>query len=90
LDVFTNDTMAGVSAGTGLVAEIIFEEMEESNRAPGGANAHFILRTDPLDGSSNTDANGPSVRFSRFTAVELIREATSFAGAALNRWRPVT
>jgi hypothetical protein len=33
---------------------------------------------------------GPSVRFSRFIAVENIREATSFAGAALNRWRLVT
>ena len=58
LDVFTNDTMAGAFARTGLVAEIISEEMEESKRVPGGANAHFILCTDPLDGSSNTDANG--------------------------------
>ena len=58
LDVFTNDTMAGAFARTGLVAEIISEEMDKPKRVPGGANAHFILCTDPLDGSSNTDANG--------------------------------
>jgi fructose-1,6-bisphosphatase I len=58
LDVFTNETMTETFASTGLVAEIISEEMEEPKRVPGGANAHFILCTDPLDGSSNTDANG--------------------------------
>ena len=58
LDVFTNETMIEAFARTGLVAEIISEEMEEPKRVPGGANAHFILCTDPLDGSSNTDANG--------------------------------
>src|ERR1700747_1948061 len=58
LDVFTNEKMIEDFARTGLVAEIISEEMEEPKRVPGGANAHFILCTDPLDGSSNTDANG--------------------------------
>jgi fructose-1,6-bisphosphatase I len=59
LDIFTNDTMVDAFAHTGLVAEIISEEMEELNRVPGGANAHFVLCVDPLDGSSNTDTNGP-------------------------------
>jgi fructose-1,6-bisphosphatase I len=59
LDIFTNDTMVDAFAHTGLVAEIISEEMEELNRVPGGANAHFVLCVNPLDGSSNTDTNGP-------------------------------
>ena len=58
LDVFTNETMIGAFARTGLVAEIISEEMEAPRRVPGGANSHFILCADPLDGSSNTEANG--------------------------------
>jgi len=58
LDVFTNETMSEAFARTGLVAEIISEEMEKPIRVPGGANAHFVLCTDPLDGSSNTDSNG--------------------------------
>jgi fructose-1,6-bisphosphatase I len=58
LDVFTNDTMVGAFSGTGLVAEIISEEMERPRTLPGGADAKFILCTDPLDGSANVDANG--------------------------------
>jgi fructose-1,6-bisphosphatase I len=58
LDVFTNNTMAAAFAGTGLVAEIISEEMEVPQTVPGGADAKFILCTDPLDGSANVDANG--------------------------------
>jgi fructose-1,6-bisphosphatase I len=50
--------MGGAFARTGLVAEIISEEMEEPKRVPGGAHAHFILCTDPFVGSANTDANG--------------------------------
>jgi len=58
LDVFTNEAMVGAFAQTGLVAEIISEEMEKPKRVPGGANAQFFLCMDPLDGSSNTDVNG--------------------------------
>jgi fructose-1,6-bisphosphatase I len=58
LDIFTNDTMIGAFARTGLVAEIISEELQVRVRVPGGADARFILCTDPLDGSANTDANG--------------------------------
>src|SRR5271170_5460353 len=45
LDVFTNETMSEAFARTGLVAEIISEEMEKPIRVPGGANAHFVLCT---------------------------------------------
>ena len=58
LDIFTNETMIEAFARTGLVAEIISEEMEEPKRVPGGNDAQFVLCTDPLDGSSNTDSNG--------------------------------
>jgi fructose-1,6-bisphosphatase I len=58
LDVFTNDTMIEAFAQTGLVAEIISEELEVPRRVTGGAAARFVLCTDPLDGSANTDANG--------------------------------
>jgi fructose-1,6-bisphosphatase I len=58
LDIFTNETMVEAFARTGLVAEIISEEMEEAKRVPGGIDARFVLCTDPLDGSSNIDTNG--------------------------------
>jgi fructose-1,6-bisphosphatase I len=58
LDIFTNETMIEAFARTGLVAEIISEEMEEPKQVPGGNDAQFVICTDPLDGSSNTDANG--------------------------------
>ena len=45
-------------ARTGLVAEIISEEMDEPKRVPGGIDAQFVLCTDPLDGSANIDTNG--------------------------------
>ena len=59
LDIFTNDTILDAFAHTGLVAEIISEEMDELQRVPGGAHAPFVVCVDPLDGSSNTDTNGP-------------------------------
>jgi fructose-1,6-bisphosphatase I len=91
LDVFTNDTMTRTFARTGLVAEIISEEMVEPKRVPGGANAHFILCTDPLDGSANTDANAAvGTIFAVYRPSRAFGEATGFAGAALNRWRRVT
>jgi fructose-1,6-bisphosphatase I len=58
LDVFANETMIDAFAQTGLVAEIISEEMEAPRSVPGGSDAHFVLCTDPLDGSANTDTNG--------------------------------
>jgi fructose-1,6-bisphosphatase I len=58
LDLFTHNTMVEAFAGTGLVAEIISEEMEVPQAVPGGTDAKFILCTDPLDGSANVDANG--------------------------------
>jgi fructose-1,6-bisphosphatase I len=58
LDILTDNTMIEAFAGTGLVAEIISEEMKIPHALPGGADAKFILCTDPLDGSANVDANG--------------------------------
>jgi len=58
LDVLTNDTMIAACARTGIVAEIISEELEVPKRIPGDADARFVLCTDPLDGSANTDTNG--------------------------------
>jgi fructose-1,6-bisphosphatase I len=58
LDVSANEAVIGAFVGTGLIAEIISEEMVAVRRMPGGADAQFILCIDPLDGSSNTEADG--------------------------------
>ena len=58
LDIVSNDIVMSAFARTGLVAQIVSEEMEEPAVVQGGANASFILCIDPLDGSSNIDANG--------------------------------
>lgn len=58
LDVFTNETIVGAFARSGLVAIIVSEEMQAARCLPDGADARFILCTDPLDGSANVDANG--------------------------------
>jgi fructose-1,6-bisphosphatase I len=58
LDVVSNDIVVAAFAQTGLVSDVVSEEMEEPAHMQGAANAHFVLCIDPLDGSSNTDANG--------------------------------
>jgi len=58
LDVYANETVVEAFAGTGLVAAIVSEEMEKVKRVEGAEEARYILCTDPLDGSSNTDING--------------------------------
>ncbi|HTT76187.1 MAG TPA: class 1 fructose-bisphosphatase [Candidatus Binataceae bacterium] len=58
LDVISNDLVVAAFAQTTLVSDIVSEEMEEPAHMQGAANAHFVLCIDPLDGSSNTDANG--------------------------------
>lgn len=58
LDVYANDTVVDAFAGTGLVAAIVSEEMEKVKHVEGAEDAKYILCTDPLDGSSNTDING--------------------------------
>lgn len=58
LDVYANDTVIDAFVGTGLVAAIVSEEMEHIKTVEGSEDAKYILCTDPLDGSSNTDING--------------------------------
>lgn len=58
LDVYANETVVDAFVGTGLVAAIVSEEMEKVKVVEGSEEAKYILSTDPLDGSSNTDING--------------------------------
>lgn len=58
LDVLGNDTVVRVFVGTGLIAAVISEELVEALPLAGPAG-HYVLCVDPLDGSSNTDINGP-------------------------------
>ena len=58
LDVYSNDVVVDAFAGTGLVAAIASEEMQKVKVVEGSEQAKYILVTDPLDGSSNTDING--------------------------------
>ncbi len=58
LDVFANDTVVEAFGQTGLVAGIVSEELDEVKQISCEAKAQYILCTDPLDGSSNTDING--------------------------------
>ena len=58
LDVFANETVVEAFAQTGLVAGIVSEELEEVKEISCESKARYILCTDPLDGSSNTDING--------------------------------
>ena len=58
LDVYSNEVVIDAFVGTGLVAAIVSEEMEKVKTIEGAEDAKYILSTDPLDGSSNTDING--------------------------------
>jgi fructose-1,6-bisphosphatase I len=58
LDVYSNEVVIDAFVGTGLVAAIVSEEMEKVKTIEGSEDAKYILSTDPLDGSSNTDING--------------------------------
>jgi fructose-1,6-bisphosphatase I len=58
LDIVSNEIVIAAFAGTGIVSDIISEEMEEPRHLQGAGNAPFVLCIDPLDGSSNTGANG--------------------------------
>ena len=59
LDVFGNETFVEAFAETGLVAAIVSEEIDEAKHVAGGREARYLICVDPLDGSSNTDINGP-------------------------------
>lgn len=58
LDLFGNHTVVDAFVGTGLVAAIVSEELEETRHVASGSHACYVLCVDPLDGSSNTDING--------------------------------
>ena len=58
LDVYSNRVMEEAFAQTRLVAGMLSEEMEEVHAISTGSSARYLLYTDPLDGSSNTDVNG--------------------------------
>ena len=58
LDIVSNDIVIAAFARTGLISHLVSEELEEPRHMQGAANANFVLCVDPLDGSSNTDANG--------------------------------
>ena len=58
LDLRANELVVQAFSGTGLVAAILSEEMEEARPVASGSGANYLLCVDPLDGSSNTDVNG--------------------------------
>lgn len=58
LDIFANDTFLQAFGQSDLVAAMVSEELDEPKVISCGDNARYILCTDPLDGSSNTDVNG--------------------------------
>jgi fructose-1,6-bisphosphatase I len=59
LDIWANDVVVRVLAGTGLVCTMVSEEMGEplhlDDQCPG---APYVVCFDPVDGSSNLDVNG--------------------------------
>jgi len=59
LDAFGHQTMLDVFEHLGLVSALVSEEAEEAAIITGGPNAKYVVCTDPLDGSSNSDINGP-------------------------------
>lgn len=56
LDVFSNEVVLTAFSNTGLVAAIASEELDQVQLIDCGSNAQYILCTDPLDGSSNTES----------------------------------
>jgi fructose-1,6-bisphosphatase I len=58
LDVYSNEVVVDAFSGSGLVAAIVSEEMEELKTISCESTSQYILCVDPLDGSSNTDING--------------------------------
>lgn len=61
LDMFTNETVIKAFAETGLVSAIASEELDEPHCLACESDVEdveYVLCTDPLDGSSNTDTAG--------------------------------
>ena len=57
LDVFSNEVVVSAFSETGLVAAIASEELDQVQLVECGSEAQYILCTDPLDGSSNTESS---------------------------------
>lgn len=55
LDVYSNQIVIDAFSEIGLVAAIASEELDQVKLIECGQQAQYILCTDPLDGSSNTD-----------------------------------
>ena len=58
LDVFANEVFLDAFSEGGLVAAIVSEELDQVKNISCADEARYILCTDPLDGSANTDING--------------------------------
>ena len=59
LDVIGNEIVMDAYSGCSVVAGIASEELEEVVVMSTSDDARYLLCTDPLDGSSNTDVNAP-------------------------------
>jgi fructose-1,6-bisphosphatase I len=59
LDVFANQVFLETFAGADLIAGIVSEELEAVTQVTCNSTSAYILCVDPLDGSSNSDNNGP-------------------------------
>ncbi|PYT17531.1 MAG: class 1 fructose-bisphosphatase [Acidobacteria bacterium] len=58
LDVLADEAVLERIGSTGLVGAVVSEELKEPRALP-GREARYVLCTDPLDGSSNTDIDAP-------------------------------
>ncbi len=58
LDILADEAILEGIGATGLVGVVVSEELQEPRALP-GREARYILCTDPLDGSSNTDIDAP-------------------------------
>jgi len=59
LDILSNQIVLDVFANSSLVAAIASEELDQVKCIGCDIGAPYVLCTDPLDGSSNTDVNAP-------------------------------
>ena len=57
LDLVGNTTVLDALGATGVIAAVVSEELPEAEPLAGTAG-RYVVCTDPLDGSSNTDING--------------------------------
>ncbi|MBI3817074.1 MAG: fructose-1,6-bisphosphatase [Planctomycetes bacterium] len=58
LDVYSNEILIDALSGLGIVAAVASEELDHVHILDNTVGAPYVLVTDPLDGSSNTDNSG--------------------------------